>query len=320
VTCRPIVASSDDFRDSRLSSLHRQHHRRSLLHQVRRRAREARAGSSSGQRPDRPATAAGLTRTAGPTRTAGLTRTAGPTRTAGLSTAAGVSTAAVADSSMGAAAPAAPGGPQTLHRARCGDLHCDPAVPVGGCRDGHLAGCEWKQRSPRRSHPIYYHHSRPERELGDAVAMMTAANRRTLGWRALAGLVCSGAVAGFAVPVAAISLARHGRQQPTVRLLPAPPIPKTTTQPALRYTGPVRRLLTPVEPHAIRRLTRRQPERNTRALRTHIVPLPKIASQRRRRGSVKAPLPPHKSAPSPNNGSKPQPPTPVTAQGGAQAP
>jgi hypothetical protein len=147
-----------------------------------------------------------------------------------------------------------------------------------------------------------------------------AANRMTLGGRALAVLVCSGAIAGFAVPVAAISLARHGRQQQTVRLLPAPPIPKTATQPALRYTGPVGSV-TPTQPITITRLTRRQLERKTRALRTHIVPLPKIVASRHRSGSMETRLTPHTSTPPSKNGSSnPRHPTPVTTQGGAEAP
>lgn len=56
--------------------------------------------------------------------------------------------------------------------------------------------------------------------------------RAQLGWRALVGIGLCGAVVGFAIPAIASSLVRRERQQPKVRLLPAPKLPETEPQPS----------------------------------------------------------------------------------------
>ncbi len=62
-----------------------------------------------------------------------------------------------------------------------------------------------------------------------------------LSWRALAGIGLCGAVVGFAIPAIASSLVRRERQQPNVRLLPAPKLPESEPQPSENggETGPV---------------------------------------------------------------------------------
>jgi hypothetical protein len=57
--------------------------------------------------------------------------------------------------------------------------------------------------------------------------------RTRLGWQALVGVGLCGAVVGFAVPSIAASLIRRERQQPSVRLLPAPRLPESETRPSL---------------------------------------------------------------------------------------
>ena len=72
-----------------------------------------------------------------------------------------------------------------------------------------------------------------------------ASARQQLGWRALAGLGLCGVVVGFALPAIAGSLIRRERQQPAVRLLPAPRLPGSETQPTSPPQTPTLPLSTP---------------------------------------------------------------------------
>ncbi len=65
-----------------------------------------------------------------------------------------------------------------------------------------------------------------------------AGGRSRLGWRGLAGLAISGAAVGFTVPAIGSSLAQRERRQPAIRLLPAPRVPPSETQPSPSDTGP----------------------------------------------------------------------------------
>jgi hypothetical protein len=55
--------------------------------------------------------------------------------------------------------------------------------------------------------------------------------QRQLGWRAMTGLAFCGAATGFTVPAIASSLVQQEKREPAVRLLPAPRLPSSETDP-----------------------------------------------------------------------------------------
>ncbi len=72
--------------------------------------------------------------------------------------------------------------------------------------------------------------------------------RSQIGWRALTGLAFCGAALGFTVPAIGTSLAQQERQQPPVRLLPAPRIPPSEAQPESTGTTPLPTVPAQVKP------------------------------------------------------------------------
>jgi hypothetical protein len=122
--------------------------------------------------------------------------------------------------------------------------------------------------------------------------------RAHIGWRALLALTFSGAVAGFALPAIISSLIRQERHQPTVRLLRAPRLPSSETQPPQSESG--------APPESQTGLTLRQLEQ--RARRT----APRIPPARTSRQSITSP---HIA-----QGTHQLPPASAPAQTGSQTP
>jgi hypothetical protein len=103
--------------------------------------------------------------------------------------------------------------------------------------------------------------------------------RSHLGWRSLASLVFCGAVAGFAIPTIASSLVQQVKHEPAVRLLPAPRLPASETQPVPPNSVPIP---TPA-PYPIqtvrapKALTRRELERKNPPPRLPSLPAPTVS-------------------------------------------
>lgn len=143
-----------------------------------------------------------------------------------------------------------------------------------------------------------------------------ARKQSQIGWRALAALTCSGAAIGFAVPAIAILLVHQEEQQPAVRLLPAPRLPRSETQPPPTYTSATPSA-PPVPVPRPRGLTTHQLEQKARRAASRIQPLPTVKKES---GPIAKETPP---APKPNSSehkAAPSHTTPVGPEGGTSAP
>jgi hypothetical protein len=137
--------------------------------------------------------------------------------------------------------------------------------------------------------------------------------RSHLGWRSLASLVFCGAVAGFAIPTIASSLVQQVKHEPAVRLLPAPRLPASETQPAppdsVPIPTPAPSPIQPVRPP--KALTRRELERKNPPPRLPSLPAPTVRAEAAPPSHEKQATP---TAPAPKSQ------TPVGQTGGSGAP
>ena len=144
-----------------------------------------------------------------------------------------------------------------------------------------------------------------------------------VGWRALTALAFCGAAVGFTVPAIGTSLAQQEKQQPAVRLLPAPHIPPSETQPEPTGTTPL-----PTTPVRIRPLRpTRAEQRLTQRLRESRVGMAgKVQAPQRAQAPTEA-VPPKAEGPVPatskegkSGGTEPKARTEPRETGGPQAP
>lgn len=144
-----------------------------------------------------------------------------------------------------------------------------------------------------------------------------------MGWRALTALAFCGAAVGFTVPAIGTSLARQERQQPAVRLLPAPHIPPSETQPEPTGTTPL-----PTAPARIKPLQPiRAEQRLTQRLReSHVGIASKVKVPQQAQAPTEA-APPKAERPTPSaskegksGGTEPKARTEPRETGGTQAP
>jgi hypothetical protein len=97
---------------------------------------------------------------------------------------------------------------------------------------GHRAGHEQRLEPHRGGYSVDSDQRRRRKRTIDAVAKMTS-NYSQPGWRVLTSLAFCGAAAGFIVPAIGSSLVQQEKRQPAVRLLPAPRLPASETEPSL---------------------------------------------------------------------------------------
>lgn len=139
-----------------------------------------------------------------------------------------------------------------------GACNRDFGCGVDDRRHRHPASRKRRLKSHRRSDAVHRDQRDRRKRTTRAIESMTAKHSQ-LGWRIMTGLVLCGAAAGFTVPAIGSSLVQQEKREPAVRLLPAPRLPSSETQPIPSTTLPVEPVPTaPPRPLGLSRAEQRE--------------------------------------------------------------